>query len=136
MYAPILTNGYKGIKFKNMQIKRLSQKLKALSDPNRLKILYLLSIRPCCVCELTQLLGVSQPTLTKHLQKLEQAGFITSSRKKFYQIYSLAFEDEFTKELVEKILFVLKDRPEILETAKKLREIPIYCEGEICEKKR
>ncbi|MEZ0343558.1 MAG: metalloregulator ArsR/SmtB family transcription factor [Caldimicrobium sp.] len=109
-----------------MDLKRLSQKIKALSDINRLKILYLLSIRPCCVCELTQLLGVSQPTLTKHLQKLEQAGFVETKRLKFYQIYSLHYEDAFTEELTKKLLDTMKDIPEVIELAKKLKETPLY----------
>ncbi|MGC9108963.1 MAG: ArsR/SmtB family transcription factor [Caldimicrobium sp.] len=106
----------------SMLLKGISQKLKALSDPNRLKILYLLSIRPCCVCELAKFLKISQPTITKHLQKLEHTGFITSTRYKFYQIYSLHYEDDFTKELAEKILSSLRTQREVIELAEKLGE--------------
>ncbi len=110
-----------------MNLKILTLKLKALSDTNRLKILYLLSIRPCCVCELANILSLSQPTLTKHLQKLEHAGFVTSKRHKFYQIYSLNYEDDFTKELVEKILSSLSEKKELDELAKNLKENTLYC---------
>lgn len=96
-----------------MKLGRLVKKLKALSDANRLKILYLLSLRPACVCELTALLSLSQPTLTRHLQKLEDCGFIKARRYKFYQIYSLACEDEETKALAELALSLVRDMPEL-----------------------
>lgn len=109
-----------------MNLKGLAKRLKALSDQNRLKILYLLSIRPCCVCELTHLIGVSQPTLTKHLQTLEMAGFVESKRFKFYQIYSLNLEDPVNKELLERIINYLRGDREILELTRKLGEKPPY----------
>lgn len=107
-----------------MNLKGLAKRLKALSDQNRLKILYLLSIRPCCVCELTQLIGVSQPTLTKHLQTLEMAGFVESKRFKFYQIYSLNLEDPVNTDLLERIINILKGDKEIVELSKNLEKNP------------
>lgn len=94
------------------------KKIKALSDPNRLKILCLLKIRPACVCELRALLSISQPTLTRHLQKLEENGFIVSTRYKYYQIYRLAYQDEETRTLAEQILAQIEQLPELT----KLRE--------------
>ncbi len=47
--------------------------MKALSDPNRVKIVKLLQHREMCVCELQAALGVSQPTVSKHLRLLEDA---------------------------------------------------------------
>jgi ArsR family transcriptional regulator len=47
---------------------------KALADPNRMLIMKMLAAREMCVCELTAVLGLSQPTVSKHLKVLENAG--------------------------------------------------------------
>jgi ArsR family transcriptional regulator len=52
--------------------------MKALSDPNRVKILKLLQHRVLCVCELQAALGISQPNASKHIKILEDAGLINS----------------------------------------------------------
>lgn len=50
--------------------------LKALADKNRLRMVYLLSQKKLCVCELAYVLNISQPTVSKHLKKLESAQLI------------------------------------------------------------
>ena len=53
---------------------------KALSDPQRLRLLALLPTdgdkRTFCVCELAQRLGMSQPCLSHHLNVLKGAGLV------------------------------------------------------------
>ena len=56
------------------------QNFKALSDKNRLRILKLLQIRSLCVCEITEILGVSTPTISNHLSVLVAAGFLRSEK--------------------------------------------------------
>jgi ArsR family transcriptional regulator len=48
--------------------------MKSLSDPNRIKIVKLLQQKRMCVCELQDALGISQPSVSKHLKILEEAG--------------------------------------------------------------
>ena len=48
--------------------------MKALSDPNRVKIIKLLQQKMMCVCELRGALQIAQPTVSKHLKILEEAG--------------------------------------------------------------
>ncbi|PKN34010.1 MAG: transcriptional regulator [Deltaproteobacteria bacterium HGW-Deltaproteobacteria-19] len=54
--------------------------MKALSDPNRVRIVKMLQQRMMCVCELQAALRLAQPTVSKHLKVLEEAGLV--SRKK------------------------------------------------------
>ncbi|NPU84632.1 MAG: winged helix-turn-helix transcriptional regulator [Syntrophaceae bacterium] len=54
--------------------------MKALSDPNRVRIVKMLQQRMMCVCELQAALRLAQPTVSKHLKILEEAGLV--SRKK------------------------------------------------------
>ncbi len=53
---------------------------KALSDSNRVKILKMLQHKVMCVCEIQTALAVAQPTASKHLKILEEAGLVHSRR--------------------------------------------------------
>lgn len=57
-------------------MKSLVKVMKALSEPNRLKILKMLQHRTLCVCEIREALHIAQPTVSKHLKILEEAGLV------------------------------------------------------------
>lgn len=62
----------------------LASKLKVLADPGRLRLLGLIKSQlggEACVCHLTSALGLSQPTVTHHLQVLHRAGFLARERR-------------------------------------------------------
>ena len=63
---------------------------KALSDPNRIRILKALQIRPLCVCELQQLLGIAQPSVSHHLRVLSDAGLVDFVRDGQWIDYKIA----------------------------------------------
>ncbi|UCF82538.1 MAG: winged helix-turn-helix transcriptional regulator [Desulfobacteraceae bacterium] len=54
--------------------------MKALSDPNRVKIVKMLQHKTMCVCEMQEALQIAQPTVSKHLKILEEAGLVISSK--------------------------------------------------------
>ena len=54
---------------------------KALAHPSRLLILDALQQRETCVCELTELVGADQSTVSKHLAILKQAGLVEDRKK-------------------------------------------------------
>jgi len=62
----------------------LDKFFKAMSDETRLRMVMLLHKRAFCVCELTDILGESQPKISKHLSKLKDMGFVSSERKQKY----------------------------------------------------
>jgi ArsR family transcriptional regulator len=64
---------------------------KALADPHRVKILNLLATSPdpVCVCEFTEPLGLSQPTVSHHLKKLVQVGLLQREQRGTWAYYSL-----------------------------------------------
>ena len=95
-------------------MKTLVKALKALADGNRLRILRLLMDRPRCVCELQAALGIAQPTVSKHLSILEEAGWVDKQRQGknfiFYQlIEGLAPEDHRAALLSLLSLWLLED---------------------------
>ena len=63
---------------------------RALSEPNRVKILKLLQQRPMFVSELQHALGIAQPTVSKHLKVLEEAGLIAFHKHGTWVRYHLA----------------------------------------------
>lgn len=64
--------------------------MKALSDPNRVKIVKMLQAREMCVCEIRAALGFAQPTISKHLKVLEDAGLVTSRKDGLFVNYRVA----------------------------------------------
>ena len=64
---------------------------KALSDPHRVRIVNLLSNsdEAICVCDLTDPLGLAQPTVSHHLKKLLDAGLIHREQRGTWSYYSL-----------------------------------------------
>jgi ArsR family transcriptional regulator len=65
---------------------------KLLGDYNRLRILKLLDIQECCVCEVVDYLGLSQPLVSQHLRKLKTAGWVDESRRGQWVYYRLTLE--------------------------------------------
>jgi len=63
--------------------------MKALSDPNRVKIIKILQKRIMCVCEIRAALGLAQPTISKHLKALEEAGLVSHSKDRLWVNYFL-----------------------------------------------
>jgi len=55
--------------------------LKALADPVRLRLFYLLSLgSELCVCHLTEALELPQSTISRHLAVLRHAGLVSTRR--------------------------------------------------------
>jgi len=71
-------------------MKEFIKVMKALSDPNRVKLLKLLQKREMCVCEIQAALGIAQPTVSKHLKGLENAGLVGRKKEGLWVNYSLS----------------------------------------------
>ncbi len=61
-------------------IKDNTKLFKALSDPNRLRILKMLQSKSLCVCEITAVLNLATSTVSKHLSILRDTGFIIEEK--------------------------------------------------------
>ncbi len=71
----------------------LVKAMKALSDETRLRILNLLLVRECCVCEVMQALDISQTRASRNLSALYDAGFLKLRKDGLWSLYSI--DDEF-----------------------------------------
>ena len=71
------------------QAERMAQVAKALGDPIRLQLVDVLRKHAgtVCVCELTPLFDVGQPTVSHHLKVLREAGIVDSERTGLWAYY-------------------------------------------------
>jgi ArsR family transcriptional regulator len=71
---------------------KLAGVLKALADPARLRLLSLIQSSPdgeACVCDLTEPVGLSQPTVSHHLRILTEAGLLEREKRGVWAYYRL-----------------------------------------------
>ena len=71
----------------------LASAMKALADPARLRLLSMIAAHEdgeACVCDLTEPLGLSQPTVSHHLKVLSAAGFLTRTKRGTWAYYRIA----------------------------------------------
>jgi ArsR family transcriptional regulator, arsenate/arsenite/antimonite-responsive transcriptional repressor len=64
--------------------------MKALSDPNRLMIIKMLQHKTMCVCEIQKALDIPQPTASRQLKILEDAGLAVSRKSGLWVNYDVA----------------------------------------------
>lgn len=89
--------------------------MKALSDPNRVKLLKLLQRREMCVCEMQAALGIAQPTFSKRLKNLENAGLVSRGKEGLRVNYSLndGGRSPYAASLLGNLRHWLGDDPEV-----------------------
>ena len=73
-------------------MKAIANIFKALSDDTRLRVVKLLQKRELCVCELMQVLDMSQPRISRHMSVLKNAGLVEDRREGKWVYYSLKNE--------------------------------------------
>ena len=74
------------------RIEAMAEQFKVLGDKTRLRILSLLQGRELCVCDLTEVMGISQPGVSQHMRRLRQAGYVHERRGGQWIYYSLNME--------------------------------------------
>jgi len=96
--------------------------MKALSDPNRVKIIKMLQHRRLCVCEVQAALQVAQPTASKHLKVLEKAGLVWPEKDGLWVNYHLTdgAANPFVATLLGNLRHWLEEEPDIAQIKENL----------------
>ena len=71
---------------------RIASALKALAEPTRIRLISLIAAQPgaeACVCDLTDPVGLSQPTVSHHLKTLVDAGVLTREQRGRWAYFAL-----------------------------------------------
>jgi ArsR family transcriptional regulator len=74
------------------EAERLAAMLKVIADPARLRLLGLIAAQAegeTCVCQLTEPLGLSQPTVSHHLKVLHEAGLLEREKRGSWVYYGV-----------------------------------------------
>jgi DNA-binding transcriptional ArsR family regulator len=109
---------------------------KALSDPNRVRIILALRHGELCVCQITELFGFAPSTVSKHLSILHHAGLILSRKSERWVYYRLP--DEIApiavREALEWVHKSLAKTDEAAADTKKLKQILKTDPAELCRR--
>ncbi|MEJ5244413.1 MAG: metalloregulator ArsR/SmtB family transcription factor [Bacteroidota bacterium] len=101
--------------------------LKAVSEPNRIRILMLLKKKPLCVCEITSILKLNTSTISSHLSILKNAGFIVDEKEGKWINYKISEEiDEYNSAILEVISNYFSDEPQLLIDLDKIENVNRY----------
>ena len=73
-------------------MRELVKVFKALADKNRLRILKMLQHKKMCVCEISAALGITRPSVSRHLSLMRDAGFVEDERNGPWIDYMLCEE--------------------------------------------
>jgi ArsR family transcriptional regulator, arsenate/arsenite/antimonite-responsive transcriptional repressor len=74
---------------------QLARVFKALGDPTRVRLLSLIAATEggeACVCDLTEPVGLSQPTVSHHMKQLVEAGLVTREQRGKWAYYRVVPE--------------------------------------------
>lgn len=108
-YANMCIYVYEGEKENNVEINELQAEFfRALSSPVRIKILNALKDNNSCVCDLTKLVGETQPQVSRHLSALKAAGILTAEKDGKKTCHRIKNKDVF--KLIELSLNIIRDK--------------------------
>ncbi len=99
---------------------------KLLSDETRLRILVLLYQQDLCVCQLSGILDVSQPKISKGLSKLRDMNLVLDKRKEKFVFYSLKNENSILLNSLKNISDTLDFYPQLVMDQSRLVEKEKY----------
>jgi len=131
--------------YKRWRMREIANIFKALSDDTRLRVIKLLQERELCVCELMQVLAMSQPRISRHMSVLKNAGLVEDRREGKWVYYSLRNEAQGkeTKIILDAMVVVANGDAVVKADQKKLQKAVRVgelktccnkCSGQVVEK--
>jgi ArsR family transcriptional regulator len=99
--------------------------MKALSDPNRVRIMKILKNKTLCVCELQELLSIPQPAVSKHMKVLEKAGLVIGAKDGLWVYYSVDYgsDNPYAAALLGNLRHWLSDDAQVKQMEKRLPDV-------------
>ncbi|MEC0239054.1 metalloregulator ArsR/SmtB family transcription factor [Paenibacillus dokdonensis] len=92
------------------KIQEMAEAYKLLADKTRLTIVALLKEQELCVCDIKDIIGMSQPNASQHLRKLKSAGLLNERKKGQWVYYSLNPAAEAYVQCIYEHLPSMKDK--------------------------
>lgn len=109
-------------------VPRVDVMFRAFSDPTRLRILHMLGGGELCVCHIVDVLGVPQPTASRHLAYLRRAGLVAARKEGLWSYYRLArARTALHRKLLDCLGCCLAEIPALARDAKTLAAVRQRC---------
>lgn len=110
------------------QIEAVGRIMKAAGEPSRLRILKVLEEGELCACHLVELLGFAQPTVSRHLSILRQAGLVSERKEGRWTYYRLPRATGFSRRILRTLRDWKDDDPTVQkdrERCRRFRKTPV-----------
>jgi len=101
---------------------QLTNIFKILSDETRLRMIVLLYQEELCVCELSGILDVPQPNISKNLSKLRDLNIVTDVRKEKFVFYSLKSDNKVLISIIKNIMEDIDLYPKLIADKARLND--------------
>jgi ArsR family transcriptional regulator, arsenate/arsenite/antimonite-responsive transcriptional repressor len=96
----------------------------ALSDRTRLRLINLMGDDEVCVCFFTEVLGAPQPTISRHLAYLRQAGVVSARREGKWMHYRIVEPaDKHAARIFNEVCAWLREQPEMRRDRERLVKV-------------
>ena len=109
---------------------------RALSDPQRLRLLLALRAGERCVCQLVELLGLAGSTVSRHLSLLHRAGLVQSRKAERWIHYRLPQDPApvAVREALDWVFKSLAGSPEALQDERRMKQILKLDPSNLCKR--
>ncbi|HPN85288.1 MAG TPA: metalloregulator ArsR/SmtB family transcription factor [Victivallales bacterium] len=108
---------------------------KALSDPNRVRILLALKDKELCVCQLIEFLGLAPSTVSKHMSIMKNARLVESRKEGLWKHYKLPSKaSREIRKALEWVCSSLSESEEAKKDAARMKKILEIDIADICER--
>lgn len=114
---------------------QLTNIFKLLSDDTRLRMILLLYQQDLCVCEISGILSVPQPRVSKNLSKLRDLNLVTDDRREKFVFYTLKKDNLLLTQTLQQIIEQIDQYPQIqtdsdrlIDKEKFLNQCSLICE--------
>ena len=121
-------------------MRQLIKGLKALSDESRLRVLNLILERECCVCEVMQVMEISQSKASRILSALYDAGLLRLRKEGRWALYSIDKDGikGYMNEILTGVTKALEGNKIAVQDRKKLKKAERMgpgCASRLCERR-
>lgn len=107
----------------------LTNVFRLMADETRFRIMVLLKQSELCVCQLSGILGLSQPKVSKHLARLRDSSIVIVDRRERFVYYSLKNEGSIVDKWIDDIIFNIQDFPQLSADQRMLEARDLYIEN-------
>ncbi len=109
-------------------MQNLVKVFKALADTNRMRILKMLEKKKLCVCELSAALQITQPSVSKHLGILKNAGLVIDVKNGQWTDHTLCTENGnlYVSALLAQLKEWINESETVIEDRKKIAVLSRY----------